>query len=153
MAIAENREGFEVSYVRHGSGTPDQDWIKKFADEGGTAIVSGDYAILQDHWPNLIAYTDLGLISFFPPKAFQKMRAFSRAAFIIVWWPAIIEKIKISKPGDRWRLPLAWTQIDHNKMEAIKDPRIDDQQDKEPTDTSKAVQQGLFEAGKTAEEQ
>ena len=141
MAIAQNREGFEVSYVRHGAGSPDPDWIKTFAAEGGTAIVSGDYDILQ-HWPNLIAYTESGLISFFPPKAFQEMRAFTRAAFIIRWWPAIVEKVKVSKPGDRWRLPLIWTQADHTKMEEIKDPRVDGPKASE-TDTTKATQEKL----------
>jgi hypothetical protein len=142
MAIAQNREGFEVSYVRHGTGAPDPDWIRTFASEGGTAIVSGDYDILQ-HWPNLIAYTESGLISFFPPKAFQEMRAFTRAAFIIRWWPAIVEKVKLSKPGDRWRLPLIWQSADHTKMEAINDPRIDGPKDENKTDTTKAKQVGL----------
>ena len=40
------------------------DWLRKFADDGGTAIVSGDYAILRN-WPDLVAYTETGLISFF----------------------------------------------------------------------------------------
>jgi PIN like domain len=142
MKIAENRAGFEVSFVRHGEGKPDPDWIKSFANDGGTAIVSGDHDILQ-HWPNLIAYTESGLISFFPPKAYQELKAFGRAAFIIRWWPAIIEKIKISKPGDRWRLPLNWSSIDHTKMEPIKDPRIDDKKTPEPTDTTKAIQDVL----------
>ena len=69
-----------------------------FAAEDGTAIVSGDHDILQ-HWPNLIAYTESGLISFFPPKAYQHFGAYSRAAFILRWWPAIIEKIKVSQSG------------------------------------------------------
>ena len=60
MCITENRAGYEVSYVRHGDGSIDPDWIKKFAAEGGTAIVSGDDKILQ-HWPNLIAYTEIRL--------------------------------------------------------------------------------------------
>jgi hypothetical protein len=140
MAIAENRKGFEVSFVKHGDGAPDPSWIKKFAEEGGTAIVSGDYAILQ-HWPNLIAYTESGLISFFPPKAFSEMKAFARAAFIIRWWPAIVEKTKISKSGDRWRLPLIWTQTDHTKMESIRDPRVDEL--KIEADTTKAMQERL----------
>jgi hypothetical protein len=90
--------------------------------EDGTAIVSGDHDILQ-HWPNLIAYTESGLISFFPPKAYQHLSGFGRAAFIVRWWPAIIEKIKISQKGDRWRIPINWVQIDHTKMEPLKDPR------------------------------
>ena len=68
IKLTANREGYEVSFVRHGSGATDPDWIRAFAAEGGTAIVSGDHDILQ-HWPNLIAYTESGLISFFPPKA------------------------------------------------------------------------------------
>jgi len=51
-------------------GTNDPTWIRKFALEGGYAIVSGDGEILQK-WPNLIAYMGSGLISFFPPAGFQ----------------------------------------------------------------------------------
>jgi hypothetical protein len=124
VEIAANRPGYEVSYVQHGKGGIDPDWIRKFAAEDGTAIVSGDHDILQ-HWPNLIAYTESGLISFFPPKAYAYLKAFGRAAFILRWWPAIVEKTKVSNTGDRWRLPMQWTEIDHTKMEALKDPRVD----------------------------
>jgi hypothetical protein len=122
MQVVSNRPGYEVSFVRHGG--PDPDWIRAFAMEGGTAIVSGDYDILQ-HWPNLIAYTESGLISFFPPKAYNKLGGFGRIAFIVRWWPAIVEKTKISMRGDRWRLPMNWSEIDHTKMDVLKDPRID----------------------------
>jgi hypothetical protein len=103
---------------------------KKFASEDGTIIVSGDYNILQN-WPDLVAYTESGLISFFPPPAFGKMYGPGRAAFIIRWWPAIIEKAKISARGDRWRLPMLWTP-DITKIEPISDPRLktDDQKRK-----------------------
>jgi hypothetical protein len=122
MQVTANREGYEVSFVRHGHGGTDPDWIRAFAAEGGTAIVSGDHDILQ-HWPNLIAKS--GLVSFFPPKAYHHLSGFGRAAFIIRWWPAIIEKIKISQAGDRWRIPINWAHIDLTKMEPLKDPRIE----------------------------
>jgi hypothetical protein len=105
LAVAGNREGYEVSHVAPSG--PDPDWLKKFSADGGTAIVSGDHNILQ-HWPNLIAYTESGLISFFPPSEYEHMKGFGRAAFLIRWWPAIVEKIKVSKLGDRWRLPMIW---------------------------------------------
>jgi PIN like domain len=124
VEVTANRAGFEVSYVPHGHGGFDPDWIRKFAAEDGTAIVSGDHDILQ-HWPNLIAYTESGLISFFPPKAYVHFNAFSRAAFFLRWWPAIIEKIKVSNKGDRWCLPLQWSEVDHTKMKALKDPRTE----------------------------
>jgi hypothetical protein len=124
VEITANRPGYEVSYVQHGAGGFDPDWIRRFAAEDGTAIVSGDHDILQ-HWPNLIAYTESGLVSFFPPRAYANLKAYARAAFILRWWPAIIEKIKVSNRGDRWRLPMQWTEIDHTKMEALRDPRVD----------------------------
>jgi hypothetical protein len=70
LAIVAARKGFEVGHVRdyHPASTDDPVWIKAFADSGGYAIVSGDPNILQ-HWPNLVAYIESGLISFFPPKA------------------------------------------------------------------------------------
>jgi hypothetical protein len=145
IEITSNRPGYEVSFVRHGHGAPDPDWIRSFAAEDGTAIVSGDHDILQ-HWPNLIAYTESGLISFFPPKAYQHFGAYSRAAFVLRWWPAIIEKIKVSQKGDRWRIPLQWGNIDHLQMQALKDPRIDGpktEESEKPTTDAKQQDLGL----------
>jgi hypothetical protein len=142
MQVTANRKGYEVSFVRQGRGGPDPNWITAFVAEGGTAIISGDHDILQ-HWPNLIAYTESALISFFPPKAYEHLRGFGRAAFVLRWWPAIVEKIKLSAKGDRWRLPMHWTQIDHTKMELLRDPRIDAPRPEVATDTSAAKQQTL----------
>lgn len=119
-----NRDGYEVSYVgdEHPPGTSDPDWLKQFADDGGTAIVSGDFSIIQN-WPDLVAYTETGLIAFLPPPAFEHLNRFGKVAFIIRWWPAIIEQIKISKPGERWRLPMKW-EPSHTEMQILKDPRV-----------------------------
>lgn len=91
----------------------------------------------------VIAYTESGLISFFPPTEFKALKGWGKAAFYIRWWPAILAKIKVSNPGDRWRLPMIWATTDHMKMEAIKDPRVDDQAEGEAEDTTKAVQGDL----------
>ena len=134
MSLTVRRSEYEISCVKQGAADPD--WIRKFAEEGGTAIVSGDHNSLQ-HWPNLVAYTESGLISFFPPKEYEKLKGFGRAAFLIRWWPAIIDKIRVSRPGDRWRLPMVWGSTDHSAMRPIRDPRVDD------FATTAAVQQAL----------
>jgi hypothetical protein len=125
VAALPNRDGYEVSYVgdEHPPRTQDPDWLRKFADEGGTAIISGDFNILRN-WPDLVAYTETGLISFFTPSAFEKLNRFGKVAFIIRWWPAIIEQIKLSKPGDRWRLPMRWENPSHTLFELLEDPRV-----------------------------
>lgn len=139
VAIAGNRAGYEVSHVTLSG--PDPDWMTKFSEDGGTAIISGDHNILQ-HWPNLIAYTESGLISFFPPNEYEHFKGFARAAFLIRWWPAIVEKIKISKPGDRWRLPMIWQSTDPQKMLAIKDPRVDDKKETDHREDTTLRRQG-----------
>jgi hypothetical protein len=150
MEITQNRPGYEVSFVRHGDGSTDPDWLQKFAAEDGTAIVSGDYNIIQ-HWPNLIAYTETGLISFFPPPSFQQLGAYSRAAFILRWWPTIIETIKASERGDRWRIPMQWNEVNPTKLEPIKDPRFDAKRggdDERPT--TEAIQEDFNFQGSPA---
>lgn len=125
MALTANRKGFEVSYVRQDNParTADFNWIKAFASQGGNAIVSGDYDILQ-HWPNLVAYSESGLIAFFPPPAFGRLKGYGRAAFLIRWWPAIIEKIKEAGSGTAWRINMTWTPSP-NGFDEIRDPRIE----------------------------
>lgn len=68
-AALPNRDGYEVTHYskEHAPATSDPDWLKAFAADDGVAIVSGDARILQN-WPDLVAYTESGLISFFPAE-------------------------------------------------------------------------------------
>ena len=131
LAITAARSGFEVGHVRdhHGPGTDDTVWIRAFAEADGNVIISGDPNILQ-HWPNLVAYIESGLISFFPPKAFDRFQGYAKAAFLLRWWPCIIEKAKISERGDCWRMPLTWSP-DVQKFEELRDPRIETREGQE----------------------
>ena len=123
-AYTANRPGFEVSWVGDDNPprTGEETWLKKFADEGGDAVVSGDWNILK-RWPDLVAYTESGLISFFPPPPFRELRGYGKASFILRWWPSIVEKTKESERGDRWRMPYSW-QPAVSKFQALTDPRI-----------------------------
>lgn len=124
VAALPERQGYEVTHVIdvHQPSTKDPDWLREFAAQGDTAIISGDFNILRN-WPDLVAYTETGLISFFPPPSFEKLNRFGKAAFLIRWWPAIIEQIKLSKAGDRWRLPMKW-EPSHTEMKVLRDPRV-----------------------------
>ncbi|MGY6531835.1 PIN-like domain-containing protein [Glycocaulis sp.] len=124
-----NRAGFEVSHVRDDNppGTSDPIWLKKFSDEGGSVVISGDPNILRN-WTNLIAYRETGLIAFFPPTRWDQLKAFGQAALLMRWWPAIIEKAKASNRGDCWRIPMGWTP-EISKFQALQDPRFKTAQD------------------------
>jgi hypothetical protein len=123
-AILSGRTGLVVDWVRdeHPPGTTDPSWISKFAADGGNAIVSSDTNILQ-HWPDLIAYMESGLVSFFPPTGFDRLKGYGQASLIMRWWPCIVEKIKTSAQGDAWRIPMSWTP-DVTTFKKLEDPRF-----------------------------
>lgn len=137
-AFLAKRTGFEVTWVGdfHPPRTEDPVWIKAFANDGGYAIVSGD-ANIKQHWPNLIAYMESGLICFFPASQFSDLKGYGQASLLIRWWPLIVEKAKISQRGDCWRIPLSWTP-DPTKFEKLQDPRIETAEQKREAGISTA---------------
>jgi hypothetical protein len=107
----------------YGQGKADPEWMFRFRDEGGTAMISGDHNILQNP-VNLAAYTASALISIWPPSGFPELKRFGQAAFLVRWWPVIKAKISASPAGSRWRIPLMWTP-DIEKFVELRDPRMD----------------------------
>jgi hypothetical protein len=71
------------------------------------------------------------------------MSPYGQAALILRWWPAIIEKIKICQRGERWRLPIQWTDISHDKLEPLKDPRDIGQAQDDAKPTTEATREIL----------
>jgi hypothetical protein len=107
----------------YGQGLADPQWMFRFRDEGGLAMVSGDHNILQKPI-NLVAYTESRLISIWPPQGWPALKRWGQAALLLRWWPVIKQKIKLSLPGDRWRIPMQWTP-GVEALKAIHDPRVD----------------------------
>jgi len=107
----------------YGGGNGDPEWMFRFRDEGGVAMVSGDHNILQTP-VNLVAYTESRLISIWPPPGFPALKRFGQAAFLVRWWPVIKMKIAASSPSKCWRIPLIWTP-GIEKFVELRDPRID----------------------------
>lgn len=105
----------------YGAGISDPDWMFRFRDEGGVAMISGDHRILQDP-VNLVAYTQSGLISIWPDTGWQNLKRFGQAALLIHWWPCIKAKIASSSSGQRWRLPMQWSPA-VDKFKEMRDPR------------------------------
>lgn len=125
LRALESDKAVEIGAVTedYGQGRTDPDWMFRFRDDGGVAMVSGDHNILQTP-VNLAAYTESGLISFWPPTEWPKLKRFGQAAFVIMWWPVIKLKVADSQPGDRWRIPMSFTPRLDALLE-IRDPRID----------------------------
>jgi uncharacterized protein (DUF433 family) len=80
-----------------------------FEAEKSTVLVANDFEIDQEAVNQAIAFE-------------EKLRG-----------GAGLENQAVSHRGDRWRLPINWTQIDHTKMEPLKDPRFDESEPKQTT--------------------
>jgi hypothetical protein len=121
----ENDPNIEIGSVAedYGNGSSDPDWMYRFRDEGGLAMISGDHNILQKP-VNLVAYTDSGLISVWPDAGWPRLKRWGQSAIMVRWWPAIKAQIAASSAGDRWRFPMQWTPTTE-AFKPINDPRVD----------------------------
>lgn len=101
---------YQIVHVRERApkGTLDPDWIRGFAADGGTAIVSADLNIRQKPI-ELLAIMDTGLISFFMPGQWQRCSRWFKAAHLCRWWPAIVQHIHDGVAGDSWEVPLGFS--------------------------------------------
>jgi PIN like domain len=126
IRCVEKDTAIEISSVLedYGKGLKDPEWMFRFRDEDGRAMISGDHNILQKSI-NLVAYTESGLVSIWPPPGWPRLKRWGQAALLFRWWPSIKEKIAASSSGDRWRIPMQWTP-DVGAFIVIRDPRIDD---------------------------
>lgn len=107
----------------YGAGSSDPEWMYRFRDEGGVAMISGDHNILRKP-VNLLAYTDSKLISIWPPAGWPELKRWGQSAMMIRWWPLIKKQIASSSPGDRWRFSLGWSPSEEG-FKPLRDPRID----------------------------
>jgi PIN like domain len=114
VSILSVREGY-------GAGIEDPDWMFRFKDEGGAAMISGDENILKKT-VNLAAYIESGLISVWPPSKWSDLKFWGQAALLVRWWPTICERVKTSTSGDRFRIPLSWSPNIEN-LKPMRDPR------------------------------
>jgi hypothetical protein len=85
----------------------DENWVKRFARARGTVVVTGD-ARIRGNLHEQAAFFQAGMVTFFFDSGWNNMPLNSRAAMLMIWWPAIIEKAHISQRGDFWEIPCSW---------------------------------------------
>lgn len=86
----------------------DENWVRRFARARGNIVVTGD-ANIRKNLHEQAAFFQAGMITFFFDAAWNQLPLHNKAAMLMTWWPAIIEKAKVSKPGDSWEMPSNWT--------------------------------------------
>ena len=87
-------------------GDEDVNWIETFAGRGGRLFVSGDASMRSNHLERA-ALEASGLVAVFPSSKqwFDGLRKWGQAAYLTVWFPAILRLAADAEPGSHWRLP------------------------------------------------
>ena len=100
----------ESAFDANAVGQADVDWLAEFAERGGNCIVSGDER-MRDRPAERAALQAAGIVAIFPPEGrfWTPLRLHGQAAFLIRWFPVIVELAQNSEPGEHFRLPTSWT--------------------------------------------
>lgn len=112
----------ESAFDANAEGQADVDWLVEFANKGGNCIVSGDER-MRDRPAERAALQMAGMIAVFPPEGrfWTPLRLYGQAAFLIRWFPVIVDLAQNSEAGEHFRLPTSWT-LDRESVRTL--PRL-----------------------------
>lgn len=99
----------------------DTPWVKKFAEEGGSIIITGDKK-MRGRPHERKALLDLGMVVFFTPAFWNNLKFMDKASYLLRWWSPIIQCAKNSDPSQCWQLPSNW-QPNVDKIQNVTGPR------------------------------
>ena len=99
-------------------GVKDSIWVRSFAERNGDAIVTGD-ANMSRRQSELIAIGETGLKLVILPTQYQQGGIRLQAAYMLLWWPRVVELVQHGEKGCFLQLPAltlprvpTWERID-----------------------------------------
>lgn len=98
----------------------DENWIERFAKDGGGVIISGDVRI-RSLPVERAALAQAGLITFFFESRWGQADGWTKSSMLMNWWPRIAEQVAASKPGDCWEIPFQWNHKAMRNVSAFPD--------------------------------
>lgn len=100
----------------------DVPWIKRFADDGGKVIISGNTEM--KHVPHeRLALIQAGMLVFFFDGKWNNWDFFRKCSLLIYHWPAIASRIKRVKAPAFWHIPLSWNDKAKLRKTSTDDPK------------------------------
>lgn len=89
-------------------GVEDEIWVRKFAKDGGEAIVGAD-AMMLTRAHEVVAIADAGVRLVILPHQWARAGRHLQIAFLFLWWPSIERTIETCKPRQCFKVPWTWT--------------------------------------------
>ena len=85
----------------------DVPWLKRFADDGGRVVISGDVRMRNKPHERLALVEHKFLVIFFENQ-WSDWKFWRKCALLIHWWPVIAAKIKRHKKPSFFHVPCNW---------------------------------------------
>lgn len=96
----------------------DENWVVRFANDGGQIVLSGDVH-LRSRVHERAALAQVGLIAYcFEPK-WGQLGFFSKSAMVLHWWPKIRSHMGTANQGTCWEIPFTWNHTDLKDVSAL----------------------------------
>lgn len=95
----------------------DEHWTRRFADDGGHVIISGDTK-MRARLHELAALVESGLVTYFFQRQWTGASFFTKSAMLMHWWPKVREHMGTAAKGTCWEIPYQWTWKDLENVSA-----------------------------------
>lgn len=89
----------------------DAPWIKRFAQDGGEIIISGDRK-MNERPHERLALIETGLVVVFFGTKWAGWKFNRQSALIVTHWPAIVRTVRRAPRPSFWRVPTTWDEIE-----------------------------------------
>jgi PIN like domain len=102
-------------------GVEDQIWVRRFADAGGDAIISADFAMTKRPH-EIVAINETGLRLIILDEKWPRQNKNVQISYLFYWWPEIERILQSAGKGKCFKVPWGWPQ---NISDQIKPVPID----------------------------
>ena len=86
-------------------------WIRRFAQDGGTVIISGNVEMMKVP-QEVMAIQATGMIAFYFQSAWNRWDFFEKSSLLLWHWPLLINTVKYATRGDVYRIPASFSKIE-----------------------------------------
>jgi hypothetical protein len=101
----------------------DVPWLKRFADDGGKVVISGD-TNMKHRAHERLALIDGGFVVIFFEPQWSNWKFWRKCALLIHWWPVIAAKIRRAKKASFYHVPYHWIEDGKLRWVSNKDPKL-----------------------------
>lgn len=101
----------------------DVPWLKRFADDGGKVVISGDTR-MKSRAHERLALIEHGFVVIFFEQQWSNWKFWRKCALLIHWWPVIAAKIRRTKKPSFYHVPCNWVEDGQLRWVSNKDPKL-----------------------------